>query len=264
MFRASAAGQSVVLKVLRSAGTSPGAAVAAQRADREVLASATLNSAYVPKVLDTGECEIAGQKRTYIIEEFVDGRTLRELLMAKPVRDREEVCEILRTLLLAADDFAHANLVHRDIKPENLMLGSDGRLWIIDFGLVRFLDLDSLTADAAVVGVGTWGYAAPEQQGNRKDEIDIRADLFSIGVVAFEMLAGANPYLQNKRDILAVLLHVRNQDLPMLPYTDEPGRLLAEFVAIMVGRFASRRPQTAAQAIVWFAPVYQRVTGKTW
>lgn len=264
VFRASAAGHPVVLKLLKASGASSHATVAAQRADREVLASVKLQSSFVPRVLDAGERPVGGDDRTFIIEEFVEGTTLRDILRAQPVRDRVEVCELLRSLVLAAADFASANLVHRDIKPENLILGADGRLWVIDFGLVRFLDLDSLTADAAILGVGTWGYAAPEQQGNRKAEIDIRADLFSIGVVAYEMLAGVNPFLQNKRDLLQVLLHVRNQDLPALPHNDDPGRLLSEFVSLMVGRYASRRPPTAAHAIAWFAPVYERVTGKTW
>lgn len=144
------------------------------------------------------------------------------------------------------------------------MIGHDGHLWVIDFGLVRFLDMDSLTADANIMGVGTWGYAAPEQQGNNKAEIDIRADLFSIGVVAYELLTGGNPYIQNKRDIVQVLQHVRGQDLPAIPSGALVAQALSDFIALLVGRFASRRPQTAAQALTWFIPVYQQVTGDVW
>lgn len=264
VFRASQNSEEVVLKLLRVPAATPQGDAAAQRVEREILASTTLQSAYVPKVYSCGERVVDSILRTYIIEAFIDGKTLREQMRATPVWDRPSVCVLVRALLEACLDFENAKLVHRDIKPENLITDIHGRTWVIDFGLVKFHELVSLTRDSATFGVGTYGYAAPEQQSNNKDDTDVRADLFSVGVVAHELLTGGNPFIAGKRDFLAVMKHVREQDLPEVPFANDAEHSLSEFVRLLVGRFPSRRPQTAQEALDYFKPVYIAVTGRSW
>ena len=125
----------------------------------------------------------------YIAMEYVDGTGLREYLNRKARFEFHQIVAIL-TQLLAALDFAHAQgVVHRDIKPANLILTSAGTLKVADFGIAR-VDASNLTMTGMVMG--TPSYMAPEQcQGLPSDH---RADLFSVGVVLYELLTGAKPF----------------------------------------------------------------------
>lgn len=231
------------------------------RTDRETMAVGKLSCSYVPRVFRQGVVQIGTESRVFIIEQRIDGRTYREVLDDVPIRPLAEVLMILDTLLCACRDFEAAKMVHRDIKPENLILDPAGKLWVIDFGIVRFLDETSLTPTGSHFGLFTPGYGAPEQVRNLKPAIDSRADLFSIGVVAYEALTGGNPYRQGKRDALEVINHVLLRDLPPLAIGSDPSGELATFVESLCARYPSRRPSCAADSIRWFAPIRERLTG---
>jgi serine/threonine protein kinase len=156
------------------------------RTQREIRAVSKLNSKYVPTIFDSGTRKILGDEVLFIIEEFVEGSSYRDRLIAQPIQDCRSVLRILFHLLLACCDFEREKIVHRDIKPENLILDPAQKLWIIDFGFARHLDLKSLTGDSPYGGVGTLGYAAPEQFQNIKAEINIRTDLFAVGTVVLQ------------------------------------------------------------------------------
>lgn len=241
--------EEVVLKLIKKSSQDR------SRTDREITAATRLTCAYVPRVIEQGQRAVGNEERIYIIEQRIDGVTYRDLLRQEPKRSTREVLQILDTLLRACEDFEAARMVHRDIKPENLIIDSSGKLWVIDFGIVRFLDETSLTPTGARLGLFTPGYGAPEQVRNLKTEIDIRADFFSVGVVAYEALNGANPYRAGNPDPLEVINRVLSRDLPSLSIPGDPQGELAAFIGALTARYPSRRPQTAAEALRWFTPI---------
>jgi serine/threonine-protein kinase len=247
-------GQNVVLKLIKQSDTED-----EKLLEREMGAVTKLGCDYVPSVLEWGKRQINGEDQLFIVEEFIHGQSYRELLTKEPKRKLGEVLRLGDVLLRACCDFEAAGLVHRDIKPENLMVGPDGKIWVIDFGIVRFLDAPSLTSTGAMFGRFTLGYGAPEQMRNIKPEIDARADLFAIGVVLYESLYGQNPFYEGKSNQLDVLKHVCDRDLPPLEIPGDDQGAFAEFIAALVARYPSRRPQTANEALEWFREVGQKL-----
>jgi hypothetical protein len=161
----------------------------AERFLREARALAKLNHPHVVAVYDFGEAE----GLYYFLMEFVDGVNLRQAMQAGPLQPAEalrivaQVCEALQ--------FAHdEGIIHRDVKPENILLDKRGRVKMVDFGLAKLLGgapTDrALTASRQVMG--TWHYMAPEQVETPL-AVDHRADVYSLGVVLYEMLTGGLP-----------------------------------------------------------------------
>lgn len=238
----------VVLKLLRPSQDPA-------RTEREIEAIARLQSERVPQLLDHGKRTVATTEILYIIEEKIDGETLRAALDRQRKPDLPLVIRIGDELLQACAEFEACQLVHRDLKPANIMLDRAGKVWVIDFGIARLLDLPSLTKTAAQFGVFSPGYGAPEQIRNVKTQINSRADLFSVGVVLFEMLAGGNPYLHGAKDTLDVLRRMLTLDLPNPAHPRDTKGELGMFVSSMGARFPSRRPQNTSEARDWYAHV---------
>jgi serine/threonine-protein kinase len=157
-----------------------------ERFRREARAAAKLSHPNIVTVIDRGEAD----GRQYIVFEYVDGQNLKQLVQSRgrlPVRNALELgVEIGRALA-----FAHAQgLVHRDVKPQNVLLGG-GDVKVTDFGIARSLDVNvGLTQTGTVLG--TSEYISPEQATGR--EVDERTDVYSLGVVVYELLAGTPPY----------------------------------------------------------------------
>jgi serine/threonine-protein kinase len=139
------------------------------------------------------------------------------------------------------------------------MIGHDGKIWILDFGIVRLLKLVSATHSHQRFGLFTPGYGAPEQVRNLKPKIDIRADLFSIGVVLYESLNGSNPYVAGKSNALQIIQDVCNRDLPRLSIEGRVGPRFSEFLGALTARFPSRRPSTASEALRWFQEIVDKL-----
>src|SRR3989454_1267173 len=157
---------------------------------REAHAVARLNHPNIVQVYDFGEeGDIA-----YLVMEFIRGNELKSTLTTGQLFDRKE-CVRIRCELLDALDFAHeAGVVHRDIKPANVMLDSQGRTKLTDFGVARVTDADRTSAERTQAGtmVGTPAYMSPEQiQGQR---IDRRTDIFSAGIILYQFLTGQKPF----------------------------------------------------------------------
>ncbi len=248
--RAKHNGDDVILKLIKANVSSD------VRTEREIAAVGKLQSKYVPAILEVGNRVILGVDRQYIIEQFIDGCSYRSVLQQTPKQTLRKVIELCLVLLEAAADFESKSIVHRDIKPENLLVGLDGKLWVIDFGLARHLDLVSITPNGPW-GVGTLGYAPPEQFRNLKTEIDARTDLYSIGIVVYESLHGLNPYLNKAANGVEVIQRMDTQDLPALVIIGDASNAFSDFIACLTQRFPSRRPQTAAEALKWFLPIYK-------
>lgn len=142
-------------------------------------------------------------------------------------------------------------IVHRDIKPENIIRTKEGRVYFLDFGIARIIGADSLTKTGALMGPHTPGYSAPEQFNNLKKEIDSRADIFSLGVVTYECITGTNPFREGLANAIEVLQ--KTETITPVQYVIK-GDSQSQFMALlgtMMGKYPSRRPKTAEQALGW-------------
>ena len=132
------------------------------------------------------------------------------------------------------------------------MLDDKGKFWILDFGIARHLEKASITKTEARFGPHTVGYAAPEQFRNYKKDIDIRADLFSIGVVAYEAFSGVNPFWLEAQNAIDVLYRTETVLPSPLLIPGDSQRQLSGLIGIMMEKFPSRRPSSAEVALNWF------------
>lgn len=187
----------VAIKILPEKFLKDTAAV--ERFMREARAASALNHPNILTIYDIGEVE----KIRFIATEYVAGETIRERLKSKTLSVKETLDIAIQ--VAGALDAAHsAGIVHRDIKPENIMLRADGYVKVLDFGIAKLLETEPQTAasdaNAATLVyttnpgmiIGTAAYLSPEQARGLK--IDTRSDIFSLGVVLYEMLAGVTPF----------------------------------------------------------------------
>jgi eukaryotic-like serine/threonine-protein kinase len=176
-------GRRVALKLLNDRHASDEQFV--ERFRREAQSAAGLNHASIVSIFDRGYAE----GTYYIAMEFLDGRTLKELLIRNGPTPVPIAIDYARQIL-GALSFAHRNgIVHRDIKPHNIIVGSDGRLKVTDFGIARS-GASQMTEAGSIVG--TAQYLSPEQA--RGAPVDPRSDLYSLGIVLYEMLTGHVPF----------------------------------------------------------------------
>src|SRR5438874_8554140 len=156
-----------------------------ERFRREAKNAAGLSHPNIVSIYDRGEAE----GTYYIAMEYLEGRTLKELILSRGPTPIPVAIDYTRQIL-AALSFAHRNgIVHRDIKPHNVLVGPDGRLKVTDFGIAR-----SGTSQMTEAGsiIGTAQYLSPEQA--RGTAVDQRSDLYSVGIVLYEMLTGTVPF----------------------------------------------------------------------
>lgn len=221
------------------------------RSLREIQIERDLNLSMVPKIYETGTIEYEGTETLYIIEQKVKGTELRKVLESGKRFSLEEAVTFLEQGLEFIACIENKGIVHRDIKPENIIRADDGRIFFLDFGIARILGADSLTRTGAMMGPHTPGYAAPEQFNNLKKEIDSRADIFSLGVVTYECITGKNPFREGSINALEVLQ--KTETITPVQYSIK-GNTQSQFMALlgaMMGKYPSRRPRTAKQAIDW-------------
>lgn len=221
------------------------------RSLREIQIERDLNLSMVPKIYETGTIEYEGTETLYIIEQKVKGIELRKVLESGKRFSLEEAVTFLEQGLEFIACIENKGIVHRDIKPENIIRADDGRIFFLDFGIARILGADSLTRTGAMMGPHTPGYAAPEQFNNLKKEIDSRADIFSLGVVTYECITGKNPFREGSINALEVLQ--KTETITPVQYSIK-GDTQSQFMALlgaMMGKYPSRRPRTAKQAIDW-------------
>ena len=191
--------RTVALKILHEQFTRDDAYV--ERFRREARAVAQLAHPNIVTVIDRGEQD----GRQFIVFEYVDGMNLKELMTQEgPVSPREAIelaLQVARGL-----SFAHENgLVHRDVKPQNVLLDGDGRAKVTDFGIAHAVDVDGMTITGTVMG--TSNYIAPEQA--RGQPVDEQTDVYSLGCVIYELLAGEVPF-EGDNFVAVAMQHVND------------------------------------------------------
>jgi eukaryotic-like serine/threonine-protein kinase len=180
----------VAVKVM-SSGLSADPAFA-DRFTREARASARLSHINTVAVYDQGAEDTAYGRLVYLVMELVSGRTLRDLLRERGRLRPAEAVSIMEPVLAALAVAHRAGLVHRDVKPENILLSDDGVVKVADFGLARAVGAEG-TATQAGVMMGTVAYCSPEQV--TRSNTDQRSDVYSAGIVLYELLTGQSPYV---------------------------------------------------------------------
>ncbi|MCC6556966.1 MAG: serine/threonine protein kinase [Polyangiaceae bacterium] len=225
-----------------------------ERVSREVRAVQQVNSGRVPRVLETGSVDTPEGHCIWLREQQIPGETVRSLLTTGPFL-KSEASLLALHVLEALADVEQARIVHRDVKPDNVMRDWGGSFWLLDFGIARHLDLTSLTATAAIGGPGTLGYAPPEQFRNRKADIDVRADLFALGVTLWECIAGKHPYRDKARDAQDVIRRIENDPVPRLLIAGDEKNQLSDFIFTLMQRRPDHRPVDATDALSWIREI---------
>ncbi len=180
-------GRELALKLLLPSVTESPEAV--ERFKREVTMLGRIEHSAVPKVFGWGCAE--GQY--YFTSEFVDGKDLRQLSTARGAWSPEDAAACIATVADALEAAHQLGIVHRDVKPHNIMVARDGSVHLVDFGLARGVGLDMRTITSTGVVVGTPEYMAPEQLDTHR--VDFRSDIYSLGVVLFELVTGRPPFV---------------------------------------------------------------------
>ena len=202
-------GRIVAIKMLRVDHSTD--ATFQARFRREAQSAASLNHRSIVAVYDTGEDLVDGHRIPYIVMEYVEGRTLRELLQERARFTTERSIEVIAGVLDALEYSHRAGIVHRDIKPANVMITGLGEVKVMDFGIARSLADTGVTLTQTAAVVGTAQYISPEQA--RGEQADARSDLYSTGCVLYELLTGRPPFVGESLVSVAVS-HVREMPTP--------------------------------------------------
>jgi beta-lactam-binding protein with PASTA domain/predicted Ser/Thr protein kinase len=229
-------GRTVAVKVLAPEYARDGRFV--ERFRREAQSAAALSHPNVVSVFDTG----SDGPVHYIVMEFLEGRTLREVLAADGRLHPDRAAEIAESMCRALATAHHHGLVHRDVKPGNVMLTPSGEVKVMDFGIARVTTGEALTQTATVLG--TASYFSPEQA--KGEGVDPRSDVYSAGCVLYEMLTGRPPFTGDSPVSIAYK-HVR-EDAPV-PSTINPDVSTALDAVVMkaLAKNPANRYQTAVE-----------------
>ena len=216
---------------------------------REAQSAAALNHPNIVAVYDTGEDALVGTDGTsvvvpFIVMEYVDGMTLRQLLASGRRLLPERALEITSGVLSALD-YAHRHgIVHRDIKPGNFMLTRSGNVKVMDFGIARAINEAGSTMTATSAVMGTAQYLSPEQA--RGEVVDARSDLYSTGVLLYELLTGEPPFTGDSPVSIAYQ-HVSEMPTPPSQIDPSISPAIDSIVLHALAKRADERYQTAAE-----------------
>jgi serine/threonine protein kinase len=207
---------------------------------REALAAARLVHPNIVQVFDSGFDESAHQH--FIVMEYVPGLSCAEILRDRGHLDVEQAVDIVAQACRGLD-YAHRNgVVHRDVKPGNLLVSESGVVKLADFGIARATGQSSITQVGSVLG--TAAYLSPEQA--RGEEAGPQADLYSLGVVTYQLLSGRLPYEANSLAELA-LKQQRESPIPLQRTNPHVRTTLSEAVALSISVVPEERPRSASE-----------------
>ncbi len=184
---------------------------------REAQSAAALNHPAIVSVYDTGEDVVNGVTVPYIVMEYIEGRTLREVVQDQGRFTEQRALEITADVCAALDYSHRMGIIHRDIKPANVMLTPNGSIKVMDFGIARATAASTSTMTQTAQVIGTAQYLSPEQA--RGETVDARSDVYSTGVFLYELLTG-NPPFRGDSPVAVAYQHVR--EMPQPPSVHDP------------------------------------------
>jgi serine/threonine-protein kinase len=210
---------------------------------REAQNAAALNHPAIVAVYDTGEAKTPNGPLPYIVMEYVDGVTLRDIVHTDGPMEPRRAIEVIADACQALH-FSHQHgIIHRDVKPANIMISNTGAVKVMDFGIARALaDANNVTQTAAVIG--TAQYLSPEQA--RGEKVDARSDVYSLGCVLYEVLVGEPPFVADS-PVAVAYQHVREDPVPPSQRHDGVSPELDAVVLKALAKNPDNRYQTAAE-----------------
>jgi eukaryotic-like serine/threonine-protein kinase len=210
---------------------------------REAQNAAALNHPAIVAVYDTGEAETATGPLPYIVMEYVDGVTLRDIVHTEGPMPAKRAIEVIADACQALN-FSHQHgIIHRDVKPANIMISKTGAVKVMDFGIARALaDANSVTQTAAVIG--TAQYLSHEQA--RGEKVDARSDVYSLGCVLYEILTGEPPFVGDS-PVAVAYQHVREDAVPPSQRHNDISPDLDAVVLKALAKNPDNRYQSAAE-----------------
>lgn len=211
-----------------------------RRFRNESKAIAVLSHPNIVKIYDVGlEDEVK-----FIVMEYIDGITLKDFIEQQGVLRWKDALFFITQILRALQSAHDKGIVHRDIKPQNIMLLEDGTIKVMDFGIARFSRIDGKTLSDKTVG--SVHYISPEQA--RGDMTDERSDIYSVGVMLYEMVTGKKPY-DGDSPVAIALKHMQEDCVPPREIMQSVPEALEEIVIHAMEKDPARRYQSAAQMI---------------
>jgi serine/threonine protein kinase len=219
---------------------------------REAQAVAALNHPNIVRAHDVGQDD----KLHFLVMEFVDGSSLQDIVSRNGPMDVTRAAHYIRQAALGLQHLHDVELVHRDIKPGNLLLNREGAIKILDLGLARFFrDQKELSPGKSNerAMVGTDDYLAPEQIVN-SDDVDIRADIYSLGATLYFLLTGNSPFEDVTMAYQKLIRHLAQRAKPIRELRPEVPAALAAVVEKMMAKNPWERYQTPSAVVAALAP----------
>lgn len=165
------------------------------RTEREIETLSKIDNPATLKILESDYINVRGQRSLFTVTPYINGKDLEERIGTDGRLDELQIKQLLGSIAGVLDILWGERVVHRDIKPANILVDSDGRYILIDFGIARHLEETSITKTG--FAIGTPGYMSPEQSyGNKL--LTVKSDIFSLGITSYEALCGAHPFARNQ------------------------------------------------------------------
>ncbi|ACU33995.1 Stk1 family PASTA domain-containing Ser/Thr kinase [Actinosynnema mirum] len=215
-----------------------------ERFRREAQNSAALNHPAIVAVYDTGETETQYGPLPYIVMEYVDGRTLRDIVKTQGPLSNKRAMEVMADVS-AALDFSHRHgIVHRDVKPANVMITRSGAVKVMDFGIARAVHDGQAAVTQTAAVIGTAQYLSPEQA--KGEAVDGRSDVYASGCVLFELLTGEPPFTGDS-PVAVAYQHVREEPKSPSSLNPKVSPALDSIVLKAMAKGPANRYQSAAE-----------------
>lgn len=210
-----------------------------KRAELEVEKLEKMNSPFLAKVVEHNYSTLRGENCYYVVTEYIEGKDLKKVLEERDLTP-EEVKTLMKHMLLALEQLWQSRVVHCDIKPPNILYLESNEFVLIDLGYAKHLDSETITMAGYIMG--TPGYMAPEHLKGRKN-LTVRADMFALGIIAYEALTGIHPFANNQN-----LIFTNHKALPIEEHV-EVDKGLAKAINWMLNTNPIRRPVSTQQVL---------------